>query len=147
MKGYVAVHKIVDREILANVSKYRIYVRLHGYISEGLFNNGQSALDATFALLSCLNPPHIDYILDMRFSRKFPRKVFHLWQEKSLETLTKYPQVYAIGVTNEDSPLWLQISQWRKIFEVAGERILGVFKKPEEAETFLDKLRGYARAA
>lgn len=146
MKGYVSIHKIVDREILVNVPKFRIYARLHGFISEGFFQNGQSALDATFALLASLSPPHIDYILDMRFSERWPDGVFRLWKEKALETLSKYSQAYAVGVAKTDSPLRVQIFEWEELFERHGDRILGVFETPEESETFLDNLRGYNSA-
>ena len=141
MKGYVSVHKVGDRQIFANTKKFRIYARLQGFISEGFFNNGQSALDATFALLASLNPPHIDYIFDMRFSEEFPRDIFQMWKEKVLENLAKYPQVYVVGVTSQDSPLWRQISEWKELFEKRGDRILGTFETPEEAEVFLDRLR------
>jgi hypothetical protein len=141
VKGYVSIHKIVDREILASIPKYRIYARPHGFTSEGFFRNGQSALDATFALMASLSPPHIDYILDMRFSDPWPHDIFELWKKKALEIFSKYPQVHAVGVANEDSPLWLQISEWGQLFEKHGNRILGTFGTPEEAEAFLDKLR------
>jgi hypothetical protein len=143
MKGYVSVHKVGDRQIFANTTKFRIYARLQGFISEGFFHNGQSALDATFALLASLNPPHIDYVFDMRFSEEFPRDIFQLWKEKALENLAKYPQVYVVGVTSQDSSLWLQISEWKELFEEHGDRILGTFETPEEAEAFLDKLRNF----
>jgi hypothetical protein len=143
MKGYVSVHKVGDRQIFANTTKFRIYARLQGFISEGFFHNGQSALDATFALLASLNPPHIDYVFDMRFSEEFPRDIFQLWKEKALENLAKYPQVYVVGVTSQDSSLWLQISEWKELFEDHGDRILGTFETPEEAEAFLDKLRNF----
>jgi hypothetical protein len=141
MRGYVSIHKMVDREILASIPKYRIYACPHGFISEGFFNNGQLALDATFALMASLSPPYIDYILDTRFSDPWPHDIFQLWKEKALETFAKYPQVHAVGVANEDSPLWLQISEWRQLFDKHGDRILGTFDTPEEAEAFLDKLR------
>jgi hypothetical protein len=143
MKGYVSIHKIGDRQIFANTNKFRIYARLHGFISEGFFYSGQSALDATFALLASLNPPHIDYIFDMRFSEELPRDIFQLWKVKALETLSKYPQVCVVGVTNEDSPLWLQISEWKELFEEHGDRILGIFDTPEKAEAFLDDVRKF----
>jgi hypothetical protein len=143
MRGYVSIHKMVDREILASIPKYRIYARPHGFVSEGFFNNGQSALDATFALMASLSPPHIDYILDMRFSAPWPHGIFQLWKKKALEIFSKYPQAHAVGVANEDSPLWLQISEWRQLFEKHGDRILGTFGTPEEVEAFLDKLRGF----
>ena len=146
MEGYVSIHKIVDREILVNVPKFRIYARLHGFISEGFFQNGQSALDATFALLASLSPPHIDYILDMRFSEPWPHGVFQLWKEKALETLSKHPQAYALGVAKTDSPLCMQIFECKELFEKHGDRILGVFQTPEDSETFLDNLRGYSGA-
>ena len=142
IKGYVTIHKTPDREILANIPKHRLYARPHGFISEGFFNNGQSALETTFALIASLNPPYIDYILDMRFSGPWPLHIFQLWKKKALEIFSKYPQVHAVGVANEDSPLWLQISQWKKLFEKRGDRILGTFETPEEAEAFLDTLRG-----
>ena len=145
MKGYVSVHKIGDRQIFANTSKFRVYGRLQGFISEGFFHQGQSALDATFALLASLDPPHIDYIFDMRFSDPWPADIFQLWKQKSLEVLPKYPQVFVAGVAAKDSPLWLQISQWRELFDQHGDRILGIFETPEEAEAFLDTLRGYGR--
>jgi hypothetical protein len=137
MEGYVCIHKITDRQIFASIPKFRIYARLHGFISEGFFHSGQSAL----ALLASLNPPHFDYILDMRFSEPFPQDIFHLWKQKALEILSKYPQAYTVGVTKADSPLWLQISGWKELFERHGERILGTFETPEEAEAFLDMLR------
>ena len=141
MKGYVSIHKIVDREILASIPKYRVYARPHGFTSEGFFQNGQSALDATFALMASLSPPYIDYILDMSFSDPWPHDIFQLWKKKALEIFSKYPQVCAVGVATEDSPLWLQISKWKELFAKHGDRILGTFETPEKAETFLDKLR------
>jgi len=141
MKGYVSVHKIGDRQIFANAVKFRIYARLQGFISEGLFLNGQSALDATFALLDSLNPPHIDYIFDMRFSEAWPHDILERWKAKALENLTRYPDLYVVGVSGKDSPLWLQISEWKELFEKFGDRILGTFETPEGAETFLDRLR------
>jgi hypothetical protein len=145
MKGYVSIHKIGDRQIFANANKFRIYARLHGFISEGFFHQGQSALDATFSLLASLNPPHIDYIFDMRFSEELPRDIFQLWKEKALETVAKYPQVYVVGVAHEDSPLWLQVSQWKELFEKHGDRILGTFDTPEKAEAFLDEFRNISK--
>ena len=141
MKGYVSVFRIADGQILANIRKFRIYARLQGFISEGIFNNGQSALDATFALMASLNPPHIDYILDMRFSDPWPNDILKLWKKKAMETFSKYPQVHAVGVTAEDSPFWLQIFDIKVLFETYGDRILGTFKTPKEAEAYLDKLR------
>ena len=141
MKGYVSVYKVGDRQIFANTAKFRIYARLQGFISEGFFNSGQSALDATFALLASLNPPHIDYIFDMRFSDEFPRDIFQLWKDKAMEIFSKYPQVQVVGVTLPDSPLWLQISEWKQLFEKYGDRILGTYETPEAAEAFLDRLR------
>ena len=142
MKGYVSIHKIGDRQIFANTSKFRIYGRLHGFISEGFFHQGQSALDATVELLASMGPPYIDYIFDMRFSDPFPSDIFELWKEKALEILPKYPQVHVVGVAAKDSPLWLQISQWKELFDQHGHRILGIFETPDEAEAFLDNLRG-----
>jgi hypothetical protein len=141
MKGYVSIHRIADGQILANIRKFRIYARLHGFISEGIFQNGQAALDATFALMASLNPPHIDYILDMRFSDPWPHDIFQLWKKKALEILSQYPQVYAVGVTEENSLLWLEISQWKELSKKHRDRILGTFDTPEKAEAFLDKLR------
>jgi hypothetical protein len=141
MKGYSSVYKVGDRQIFANVKKSRIYARLLGFISEGFFHSGQSALDASFALLASFNPTHIDYIFDMRFSDPLPQDIFQLWKERSLETLRKYPQVCAVAVADKDSPLWLQVSEWKELFEKHGHRILGTFETPEEAEAFLDKLR------
>jgi signal transduction histidine kinase len=141
MEGYVSIHKIGDRQIYANVKKFRIYARLHGFISEGFFHQGQSALDATLALLSSGNPPFIDYVFDMRFSEGFPRDTFRLWKDKTFETLEKYPQVYVVGIADEDSPLWLQVSQWKELFEKHGDRVLGIFESLEKAEAFLDELR------
>jgi retron-type reverse transcriptase len=143
MKGYVSVYRIADGQILANISKFRIYARLQGFISEAIFNNGQSALDATFALMASLNPRHIDYILDMRFSDPWPNDILKLWKKKALEILSKYPQVQAVGVTQKDSPLWLQIYEWKEFFEKYGDRILGTLETPEKAEAFLDKLRNF----
>jgi hypothetical protein len=141
MKGYVSIYRIADGQILSNIRKFRIYARLHGFISEGIFHNGQAALDAAFALMASLNPPHIDYILDMRFSDPWPNDILKLWKKKALEILSKYPQVYAVGVTSQDSSLWLQISKWKELSKKHGDRILGTFKTPEEAEAFLDELR------
>ena len=141
MKGYVSIHKTGDRQIFANMSKFRIYARLQGFISEVFFHQGQSALDATFALMASLDPPYIDYILDMRFSEEFPYDIFQLWKRKALEFLSEYPQTYAVAVTEPDSPLWLQVSGWKELFEGHGHRILGTFETPEKAEAFLDKLR------
>jgi hypothetical protein len=144
MSKYVVVYKSGERGILADMKKYRVYARFYGFMSEGMFRSGQSALDATFAILANLRAPHIDYILDIRGSEPFPEEVFGLWKEKALEVLTKYPQVYGLVVGGNESPFWEQISQWRELFEQYGNRILGTFKLPEEAEAFLDKLRGHS---
>jgi hypothetical protein len=144
MSDYVLVYKSGERGILADMKKNRVYARFYGFMSEGMFRNGQAALDATFALLANLAALHIDYILDIRASQPFPEGVFALWKEKALEVLTKYPQVYALAVGSEESPFWNQISQWRELVEQYGNRILGTFKIPKEAEAFLDKLRGYS---
>jgi len=141
MKGYVSIHRIVDREIWASIPKNRIYARPHGFTSEGFFNNGQAALEATFALMASLSPPYIDYILDMRFSDPWPQGIFQYWKKKALEIFSKYPQVHAVGVADEDSPLWVQISEWKELFDKHGDRILGTFETPEKGEAFLDKLR------
>ena len=143
MRGYVSIHRIADGQILVNIKRFRIYARLGGFISEGIFNNGQSALDATFALMDSLRPRHIDYILDMRFSDPWPNDILKLWKKKALEIFSKYPQVYAVGVTSEDSPFWSQIYDIKAIFEKHGDRILGTFETPERAEAFLDKLRNF----
>jgi hypothetical protein len=144
MSKYVLVYKSGERGILADMTKYRVYARFYGFMSEGIFRNGQAALDATFAILANLHAPHIDYILDIRACEPFPEEVFGLWKEKALEVLIKYPQVYGLVVGAEESPFWEQISQWREFFEQYGNRVLGTFKIPEEAEAFLDKLRGYS---
>jgi hypothetical protein len=141
MKGYVSVYRIADGQILANISKFRIYARLQGFISEGIFHKGQSALDATFALMASLNPPHIDYILDMRFSDPWPNDILKLWKKKAIKTLSEYPQVYAVGVAADDSPFWLQVFDIKVLFEEHGDRILRTFRTPQEAEAYLDKLR------
>jgi len=143
MKGYISVHRIVDGQILANIRKFRIYVRLAGFISEGIFNHGQSALAATFAFMASLNPLHIDYILDMRFSDPWPNDILKLWKKKALEIFSKYPEVYAVGVTGEDSPFWSQVQDIKGFFQKHGDRILGTFETPEKAEAFLDKLRNF----
>jgi hypothetical protein len=143
MKGYVSVYRMADGQILANIQKFRIYARLGGFISEGIFSNGQSALDATFALMASLNPPHIDYILDMRFSDPWPADILRLWKKKALEIFSEYPQVYAVGVAEDNSPFWSQIYDIQAIFEKHADRILGTFETPEKAEAFLDELRGF----
>ena len=84
MSKYVAVYKSGERGILADMKKYRVYARFYGFMSEGMFRNGQSALDATFAIMANLRAPHIDYILDIRGSEPFPEEVFSLWKETSL---------------------------------------------------------------
>jgi hypothetical protein len=143
MKGYVSVHRIADGQILANIKKFRIYARLGGFISEGIFKNGQAALDTTFALMASLNPRRIDYILDMRFSDPWPSDILKLWKKKALEIFSKYSQVYAVGVTGENSPFWSQIYDIQAIFVDHADRILGTFETPEKAEAFLDELRGF----
>lgn len=143
MKGYISVHRIADGQILANIRKFRIYARLTGFISEGIFNNGQSALEAALALMASLNPPHIDYILDMRFSDPWPNDILQLWKKKALENFSKYSQVCAVGITGEDSPFWSQIHDIKVLFQNHGNRILGTFETPEKAEAFLDKLRNF----
>jgi hypothetical protein len=144
MKGYVSLHRTADAQILGNISKFRIYARLGGFISEGIFNNGQSALDAAFAVMASLSPPHIDYILDMRFSDPWPSDILKLWKKKALEIFSKYSQVYAVGVTGENSPFWSQIYDIQAIFMDHADRILGTFETPEKAEAFLDELRGFS---
>jgi hypothetical protein len=144
MSGYVIVHKIGDREIFVDIGKKRVYAKLHGFLSEGLFRYGQSALDAVFAIFAVVEPQYIDYILDMRDSEALSEEAFKLWKEKALELVSKYPQICTVAVTETDSPFWLQISQWTELFELCGDRILGVFKTQEEAETFLNKLRGFS---
>jgi hypothetical protein len=132
MKGYVTIHKIVSSR----------RARLAG--SRTFFRNGQSALDATFALLSALSPLHIDYIFDIRMSEAWPQNILQLWKEKALEIFAKYPQVHAVTVANGGSPLRLQILEWKEFFQKYGDRILGIFKTQEDAEEFFDTLRGYA---
>ncbi len=143
MKGYVSLYKIADGQILANIKKFRIYARLAGFISEGGFNSGQSVLDATFALMDSLRPRHIDYILDMRYSDPWPNDILKLWKKKALDIFSKYPEVYAVGVTGEDSPFWLQIYDIKAIFIDHADRVLGTFETPQKAEAFLDELRGF----
>jgi len=144
MSGYVIVHEIGDRTILVYTKKNRVYAKLHGSLSEGLFRYGQSALDAVFAIFAVMEPRYIDYILDVRFSKALPDEVFKLWQEKALELGSKYPQANMVVVTDRDSPLWLQISESKGLFELHGNRMLGVFQNQEEAEAFFDKLRGFS---
>jgi hypothetical protein len=143
LSNYVEVYKSGEREILLDAGKLRVYARFYGFMSEGMFRNGQAALDATFAILAGLKSPHIDYILDIRYGKPFSDKVFELWKEKALELLPKYAQLYTVGVADETSALFTQISQWEQLFTVFEDRIGGIFKLPEEAEAFLDKLRGY----
>ena len=143
MTGYVQVYKSGERELLADMKKGRVYARLHGGMSEGVFLSGQAALEAVFAVLAFLEAPHIDYILDGRSADAFPDKVFELWKEKALEALPKYPQLCVVGVYDENSALAQQVLQWTEPFEKYGSRILGTFRTPEEAETFLDGLRHY----
>jgi len=143
MSNYVLIYKSGERGILADMNKYRVYARFYGFMSEGVFLNGQAALDATFAILANLAAPYIDYILDIRASERFPEEVFGLWKEKALEVLKKYPQVYGSVVGADGSPFWEQVSQWREFFDLHGNRVLGTFKIPEEAEAFLDRLRGH----
>jgi hypothetical protein len=104
MKGYISPYRMADAQILGNMSKFRIYARLGGFISEGIFNKGQSALDATFALMASLSPPHIDYILDMRFSDPWPDDILKLWKKKALEIFSKYSQVYAVVLPEKPLP-------------------------------------------
>jgi len=143
MNEYVIVHEIGDRTILVNSKKNRIYAKLRGSISEGLFRYGQSALEAVFAIFAVLEPRYIDYILDMRFSEALPEEVFTLWKDKALELASKYPQACMVAVADRDSPFWMQISGSKEIFQMHGDRMLGVFQTTEEAEAFLDKLRGF----
>jgi len=145
MAGYVQVYKSGEKEILADMKKCRVYARLHGGMSQGVFLSGQGALDAALAVLAFLEAPHIDYILDGRSADAFPDEVFELWKGKALETLPKYPQLCVVGVYDENSAFAQQILQWSEIFEKYGSRILGTFKTPEEAETYLDDLRYYGQ--
>jgi hypothetical protein len=144
MSAYTIVHKIGDREIFVDTKKKRIYARPHGSLPEDLLRFGQSALDAVIAVFAVLEPPYIDYLFDMRFGEPLAEAPFKIWKEKALEILSKYPQVCVVGIAEEDSPLWLQISQYEELFRVYGNRILGIFKTQEEAEAFLDKLRGFS---
>jgi hypothetical protein len=144
MSEYVTVHKIGDREIRVDLRKKRVYAMPQGFISEALFRYGQSALDAVLAILAVVEPRHIDYILDLRYCEALPEEALSLWKEKALELASKYPQVHTVGVADADSPFWLQISQWKELFEAYGDRILGVFQTREKAETFLDELRGFS---
>ena len=144
MGGYVIVHEDGGREILVDVRKKRVYAKLHGFVSEGIFRYGQSALDAVLAILKVVDPDYIDYILDIRYCEALPTDAFNLWKEKALELAYKYPQVSIVGVTAMDSPFWLQMSQCKELFDLYGERILGVFDTLEQAELFLDKLRGFS---
>jgi hypothetical protein len=143
MSKYVLVCSSGDSGILLDMNKYRVYMRVYSFMSEGMFRNALAALDATFAILDNLRAPHIDYILDTRGSEAFPEEIFALWKAKALEVLTKYPRVYRLLVRGDESPFWEQISQWREFFERYGNRILGTFRIPEDAEVFLDHLRGY----
>jgi len=93
--------------------------------------------------MDSLRPRHIDYILDMRYSDPWPNDILKLWKKKALDIFSKYPEVYAVGVTGEDSPFWLQIYDIKAIFIDHADRVLGTFETPQKAEAFLDELRGF----
>ena len=145
MTGYISVYRSGEREILADIKKCRVYARIQGGMSQGVFLSGQGALDAVFAVLAFLQTAHIDYIMDGRSADAFPDEIFELWKGKALEALPKYPQLNVVGVYDENSRFAQQIFRWNEFFEKYGSRVLGTFKTPEEAEAFLDDLRGYSR--
>jgi hypothetical protein len=83
----------------------------------------------SLALFAVFEPPYIDYLFEVRFSEPLAQAPYKLWKEKALEMASKYPRVCVVGIAKEDSPLWLQISQWEELFQVYGNRIPGRYPR------------------
>jgi hypothetical protein len=143
---YAKLYVDGKKEISINLQKCRVYARFHGDLPEPHFNHGQRILDSAFSLLNAMHVSHIDYLLDLRFGLPFSDTVFELWKNKAFELLTKYPRLNPVRISDEDSPLWLQISTIQELLNQYEGRVIGVFKTKEEADAYLDKLRGYTSA-
>jgi hypothetical protein len=143
---YVKLHGDGKKQILADILKGRIYACFYGRLSESHFNQGQTILDTMFALLNTLELSQIDYLLDLRFGLPFSKRVLELWVGKAEEVLTKYPKLNVVRISDEQSPLWLQISTIQGLLDQYEGRIIGVFKTREEADAYLDELRGHTIA-
>jgi hypothetical protein len=144
MSEYAKLYVDGKKEISVNILKYRIYARFHGDLSESHFNQGQRILDSAFALLNAMQVPRIDYLFDLRFGLPFSEKVLELWIYKAVEMLDMYPKLNVIRISDDDSPLWQQISAIQGLLNQYEGRIMGVFKTKEEADVYLDGLRGYS---
>ena len=143
MADYVKPYGDGKKQISADILKGRVYACFYGPLSESHFNQGQTILDTTFALLDSLKHPEIDYLLDLRFGLPFSERVLELWIGKAVEVLTKYPKVNVVRISDEHSPLWIQISTIQELLDQYEGRIIGVFKTREEADAYLDELRGH----
>ena len=126
-----------------NIQKCRVYARFNGSLSEPHFNQGQRVLDYAFALLNAMQVPHIDYLFDVRFGLPFSEKVLELWIYKAVEILDKYPKLNVVRISDDYSPLWEQLSTIQRLLDQYEGRIIGVFKTKEEADAYLDELRGH----
>jgi hypothetical protein len=143
MSDYVKFYGNGKKEISVNIQKARVYARFHGELPEPHFSQGQKVLDSAFAFFNTMNVPQIDYLLDVRFGLPFSEKVLKLWAHKAVETLNKYPKLNIVRISHDDSPLWGQISAIQGLLNQYEGRIIGVFKTKEEADVYLDELRGY----
>jgi hypothetical protein len=143
MTEYVKLYADGKKEISLNIQKGRIYARFNGSLSESHFNQGQRVLNSAFALLAAMEFSHIDYVLDLRFGLPFSEAVLKLWKEKGFQTHEKYPQLRVAAISEEQSPLWVQISEQQELLDRFEGRTIAVFKTREEADTSLDRLRGY----
>jgi hypothetical protein len=144
MSEYVDFYSDGKKQISANVRKSRVYARFHGALPEPHFIQGQKVLDSTFAFLNGMKHPHIDYLLDVRFGLPFSERVLELWVHKAVETLTMYPKLNVVRISDDHSSLWQQLSSIQRLLDQYEGRIIGVFKTKEEADAYLDELRGYA---
>jgi hypothetical protein len=144
MSEYVKFYGNGKKEISVNIQKGRVYARFHGDLPEPHFHQGQKVLESVFVFFNTMNFPQIDYLLDLRFGFPFSEKVLELWVHNAVETLNKYPKLNVVRISDDDSPLWQQISKLQGILGQYEGRIMGVFKTKEEADVYLDGLRGYS---
>ena len=143
MSEYVEFYGDGKKQISADVKRGRVYARFHGALSESHFNQGQKVLDSTFAFLNSMKHAQIDYLLDLRFGLPFSERVLKLWVHKAVETLNKYTKLNVVRISDDHSPLWRQISTIQGLLDQYEGRVIGAFKTKEEADAYLDELRGY----
>ena len=143
MSDYAKLYANGKKQIAVNLPKSRVYARFHGNLSESHFNQGQGILDSAFALLNAMQVSHIDYLLDLRFGLPFSERILDLWVRKADEILTKHPNLNVVRISDDNSSLWQQLSSIQRLLDQYEGRIIGIFKTKEEADAYLDELRGY----